>query len=100
MSGSATFATARFRFATAATRMSATRTSGAREGALPVSTGGALVSVMRTASVRVRHLRARRGGSEQRGHEDAEGQGAPVRQAEVQVPEEQHQQPGRREGRN
>src|SRR4029453_6851998 len=39
MSGSATFATARFRFATAATRISAIRTSAARAGAVDASSG-------------------------------------------------------------
>jgi hypothetical protein len=38
MSGSATLATARFRFATAATRMRATRTSPARSGAVEAAT--------------------------------------------------------------
>src|SRR5262245_44698599 len=42
MSGSATFATARFRLATAATRISATSTKPARSGAVDGSVAGAL----------------------------------------------------------
>ncbi len=45
MAGSATLATDKFRFATAATRISESRTSGALSGARPVAAGGAVVVV-------------------------------------------------------
>src|SRR5262245_11412654 len=51
MSGRATFATARFRFATAATRISELRTSAARAGTVDVSSGERAAAVAASAVV-------------------------------------------------
>src|SRR5262245_1269699 len=51
MSGRATFATARFRFATAATRISEMRTSAARAGTVDVSSGERAAAVAAPAVV-------------------------------------------------
>src|SRR5215218_10478633 len=78
MSGSATLATARFRLATAATRISATRTSGPRAGARSTSPPAVGAVTRRTLpgwAVRVLHPRSGRRRASVRPAEDASGWG-------------------------